>query len=57
MSKIHCTIDLTKEQLKDLRGSLNRDDNTARINIDIEGEIVVFAVNGFVIFKGKTDIT
>jgi hypothetical protein len=57
MSKIYCVIDLTEEQLKDLRGALNRDDRAARINIDIEGKIVVFAVNGFVIFKGKTDMT
>jgi hypothetical protein len=57
MNKIYCTIDLTEKQLKDLRGALSRDDKTAFINIDIEGKSVVFAVNGFVIFKGKTDVT
>jgi hypothetical protein len=57
MNKIYCTIDLTEKQLKELKGALNRDDKAARINIDIEGKTVVFAFNGFVIFKGKTDVT
>jgi len=57
MNKTYCVIDLNKEQLKDLRVALNRDDKAAFINVDIEGKTVVFAVNGFVIFKGKTDVT
>jgi hypothetical protein len=56
MNKIYCTIDLTEKQLKDLRGALSRDEKAAHINIDIEGKIVIFAVNGFVIFKEKTDV-
>jgi hypothetical protein len=53
MNKIYGVIDLDKAQLETLRGAVNRNEETARINIDIEGKTVVFAVNGVVIFKGK----
>ena len=53
MNNIYCLIDLNKEQLDILRGAVNRNEETAHINIDIEGKTVVLVVNGVVIFMGK----
>ena len=53
MNKIYSVIDLDKEQLEALRGAVNRNEETAHINIDIEGKTVVLVVNGVVIFVGK----
>jgi hypothetical protein len=53
MNKISGVIDLTKDQFETLKGAVNRNENTAHINIDIEGKTVVLAVNRVVIFVGK----